>query len=188
MEMSNDQIYTALRNSEAIAGENGFKLTNSNLCLVYYLDHKPMINPELNPFYIKPTKMPKNSEIEFEFHLRDTGTMLENSEVTIEGEGYHAKIQKRESTIKLYLIWYAQIENDANPLNLIQKLKKDIEDYVKKIKRTDNVEGFEKYVNDVRVYSPDAEKYKQDWFLDVPAVFINSETRGIVISAQDFNN
>ncbi|CAG9310265.1 unnamed protein product [Blepharisma stoltei] len=188
MEMSHDQVSTALRNSEAIAGENGFKLTNSDLCLVYYSDYKPMINPELNPFYIKPTKIPKNSDIEFEFHLRDTGTMLENSEVTIEGEGYHARIQKRESTVKLYLIWYAQIENDTNPLNLIQKLKKDIEDYVKKIKRTDKVEDLEKYVNDVRVYSPDAEKYKQDWFLNVPAVFIDTETRGIVISVQDFNN
>ena len=197
MQLSQEAFPQILKNCQAIAESNDFKLEAASVCYAYYTTQIPEIPPTYNPFPVKVSNLPKNSQLELEFHLEQNCPPFEAFEQEVSGTGFSAKLRRRESYELVDLIWYISIHQLERPENLLEHLQGLLEEYFSKVKHKSPISKEEllgeketvydimNYICDLRVYGQDPYSLKQGWLERVPSTFVNSETNGVVIVAQD---
>ncbi|CAG9327222.1 unnamed protein product [Blepharisma stoltei] len=197
MQIATDQVSQTFKNCEAVAEINGFKLEESEMCVVYYAGEKPDIDERYNPFWVKPTGIPRNCALELEFHLQKDMPAFTAQETELEGYEFKATIKRREIKEFTYFYWYLTIENDENTEGLIEALKEELDSYFSEVRSkspsvAEQLLGaepisvkIEDYIADLRIFSTHPNDYKSGWLLNVPCAFIDSETNGILIYGSD---
>jgi len=191
-----EQTFLSLRQ---VANHFKFQIDRPHVCVAYYTDAIPVLDPMLLPCYVKVAALPKNADHEIELHLNKTiPAGVSTSQYRETTEDYSFSLASLRSVQVVWGTWIIQVEEVNNHSSLINKLQEQLESYFEAVKhksvttRAELVDSrnwsprIEDYIKEFRIYDPAPYSYKQDWLDNFPTLYLHSETRVIYIVLEDW--
>lgn len=197
MQLSPDQLSQCLTNATAIAASEKYDLTQNDLAVVYFTGQKPTLTDNFHPFYIEVTRIPKDGNVEIEFHLRKSPIELKIQEIPLIGENYRANMHCKFSPDVLFMVCQVSIESCTDPIPLLTAIKSHLDGYFASITHksptkeeelmssVSHVKSVLDYVTEMRVTGRETGRFKVEWTREVPVLCMDSGSEGMLICVED---